>query len=156
MLEGRSLSLREGGAGLYLVNGMSREATQEPGGGETPGVMETIGKRALSEEVVPEIRPAINEACTLLDAQSFVVDLDNDSCFDGEEAVGSEKRGGRLCGVPPILRINGISDSVNCAPLSGRFFEYPGQARSSSRAVRHENALFCRGGSTIALPYRYT
>ena len=35
------------------------------------------------------MRPAINKACTLLDVQACVVDLDDDSCVDGEAAVVS-------------------------------------------------------------------
>ena len=53
-------------------------------------VMESVSNKARPEEVAPEMRPAINKACALLDVQSFVADLDDDSCIDGEEAVGSD------------------------------------------------------------------
>ena len=71
------------------MDGMSRGATQEPGGWRTPGVMEAVYNKASSEEVARGMRSAINKARSLMDAQAFVVDLDSDSCSDGEEAVGS-------------------------------------------------------------------
>ena len=88
--EGRNLSPRKGGARLYLTNGMSREATQDLGGWKTPGVMENARNKARSKAVVPEVRPAINKASTLLGAQASPVDLDNASRVNGEEVVGSD------------------------------------------------------------------
>ena len=44
------------------MNCMSREVTQALGGWETPGVMETVYNKVLSEEAVPEMRSAINKA----------------------------------------------------------------------------------------------
>ena len=40
VLEGRNVSPRKGGDRLYLMNGMSREATREFGGWETAGAIE--------------------------------------------------------------------------------------------------------------------
>ena len=37
------------------------------------------------------MRSVVNKVRTCLDVQSFVVDLDDESCVDGEEAVGSDK-----------------------------------------------------------------
>ena len=68
---------------------MSREATHELRGRHTPGVIENVYTAARSEEAAPEMRSAINKACALLDAGVFVVGLDDDSCIDGGEAVGS-------------------------------------------------------------------
>ena len=43
------------------------------------------------------MRSAITKACTLLDVQALVSDLEDDSCVDGEEAVGANKgTAGRL------------------------------------------------------------
>ena len=58
---------------------------------DAPGVMETVSNMSTSEEVVAEMRSAINQVRTLLGLPAFVVALDNDSFFDGEEAVGSER-----------------------------------------------------------------
>ena len=68
---------------------MSRGATQELGGQHTPRVMENVYTTARSEEVAPEMDAAMNKACTLLGAGAFVLGLDDDSCIDGGEAVGS-------------------------------------------------------------------
>ena len=78
------------------MNGVSRKATRELGGWKTPGAMENVHNKATSEEVAPEMRSTINEACKLLDARAFPVDLDDDSCLDGEEAVGSDT-GAAVC-----------------------------------------------------------
>ena len=91
VLGGRGLAPRKEGTRSYLMDGMSRGATQELGGWRTPGVMETVHNKALTEEVAPEMRPAIKKARSWMDAQALVVDLDSDSCSDGEEAVGSEE-----------------------------------------------------------------
>ena len=63
VMEGRNLSSRIGGARLYLMNGMSRQATQELGRWKTPTVMESVYNKARSGEVVPEMRSATNRAC---------------------------------------------------------------------------------------------
>ena len=55
------------------MDGMSREAPQELGGWETPGVMENAYDEALSLGSAPEMRSAINKARTLLGAEAFVV-----------------------------------------------------------------------------------
>ena len=53
--------------------------------------MESVRKKARSELVVPEMRSTITGACALLDVQAFVVDVDDGSCVDGEEAVGADR-----------------------------------------------------------------
>ena len=62
VLGGRNLSPRNGSTRLYLMNGMSREATQEFGGWETPGAIENEYTKDWSEEVEPEMRSAIKKA----------------------------------------------------------------------------------------------
>ena len=83
---------------------MSREASQELGGSKTPGVMENVYNKALSRKVAPRMRSTINKACTLLGVQAFVVNLDNHSCLDGEEAVGFDK--GQLFGPGFIFSVH--------------------------------------------------
>ena len=53
--------------------------------------MGSVYNKARSEEVPTDMRSAIDRACTLLGAQSFVVDLDDDSCVDGDANVGSDE-----------------------------------------------------------------
>ena len=59
VLEGRGLSHRRGGTRLYLMDSMSRVASHELGGWETPGFLEGVYDKTLSEEVAPEMRSAI-------------------------------------------------------------------------------------------------
>ena len=73
------------------MNGMPLEATQELGGWKTPGVLGSVYNKVRSVEVVPEMRSAINKACTLLDVRAFVVDLYDGSCGDSEGAVGYDR-----------------------------------------------------------------
>ena len=72
------------------MDGMPREAIQVLGGRKTPAVMESVYNEVRTEEVVPEMRSAVNGACALLVVRAFVVDLDDDSCVVGEGAVGSD------------------------------------------------------------------
>ena len=51
---------------------------------------ESVHKEARSEEVVPEMRSASNKAYALLGVQAFAGDLDDASCVNCEEAVGSD------------------------------------------------------------------
>ena len=73
VLEDRGFSARKSGTRLYLMNGMSRDEIQKLGGWETPGVMDTVYRKAASEEVVLEMRSASNKASTFLGAHAFVV-----------------------------------------------------------------------------------
>ena len=52
---------------------------------------ESVYNKARPEEVVPEMRAAINRARTLVDILACVVDLGDDSCVDEEEAAGSDE-----------------------------------------------------------------
>ena len=63
---GRNFSPRYGGARLYIMNGMTREATQELGGWKSPAVMENLYNKTRSEEVAPEMRAAVSAACAIL------------------------------------------------------------------------------------------
>ena len=54
--------------------------------------MRSVYNKARSEAVVSGTRSAINKACTSLGAQAILVDLNDDSCVDGGEAVGPDKR----------------------------------------------------------------
>ena len=89
--DGRSLSPRKGGARFYVVNGMSREATQELAGWKSPAVVEGVYTKARSEEVVPEMRAAVAKACAGLEVERFARDLDRDVCAQGSEALGAER-----------------------------------------------------------------
>ena len=62
VLERRVLSPRQGGARMYILDGISREATRELGGRKTPSVTESLYGKAKSEEVAPEMRAAIRRA----------------------------------------------------------------------------------------------
>ena len=86
---GRNLSPRKGGARLYVVNGMAREATQELGGWKSPAVLEGVYDKVRPEDVPPEMRAAAAKACTMLEVSPFVEDLDwgLGSCVD--EVLGS-------------------------------------------------------------------
>ena len=101
--DGRHLSPRKGGARLYVVTGMAREATQVLGGWKSPAVMEGVYTKARSEEVAPEMHPAIAKACTVLEVTSFAEDLDRDVCANGDEAVGLEfGYAGFVCRASPL------------------------------------------------------
>ena len=69
---------------------MAREATQELGGWKSPAVMEGVYTKARSEEVVPEMRPAVAKACAGLEVERFVRDLDRDMCAESPEGLGAE------------------------------------------------------------------
>ena len=62
-LGGGALSAREGGARLYLMDGISREAKQELGALKTPGVMEGVYYKAKREGAAPGMRSATGRAC---------------------------------------------------------------------------------------------
>ena len=86
---GRNLSPRKGGARLYIMNGMTREATQGLGGWKPPAVIENVYKETRSEGAVPKMRAAASKARAVLDVTSFVEDLDREVCADGDETLGS-------------------------------------------------------------------
>ena len=54
--------------------------------------MESAYNKERSEDVAPGTRSAINKAWTLLGAQAFVVDLDDDPWVGGDEVGGSDKK----------------------------------------------------------------
>ena len=72
---GRNLSPDEGGARLYVVNGVAREATQDLGGWKSQAVMEVVYTNVRSGEVVPEMRAAVAKACAVLEVSSFREDV---------------------------------------------------------------------------------
>ena len=82
--DGRSLSLRKGGTRLRIMNGMTREASQQRGGWKSPAGMEYVYNKTHSEEVVPEAK-----ACAVLDVTSFLGDLDREVCAHVDEILGS-------------------------------------------------------------------
>ena len=88
---------RKGGTRMYIMGGMSREATEEPGGWKTPSVLESVYIRAESEEMAPEMRGAIGRACALLAVEAFTKDLDREVSLGGSS-------GARQCLVPWSLR----------------------------------------------------
>ena len=87
VLGGRVVSPRKGGTRTYIMNGMSREATQALGGPKTPGAMESAYGKAKSEEVALEMSGAIGRARALLDGEAFGKDLDRDASLTDESAL---------------------------------------------------------------------
>ena len=53
------------------MNGMGREATRVLGGCKTPSVTVRDYNKARSEEVAPEMRGALDRACSVLSAGEF-------------------------------------------------------------------------------------
>ena len=90
-LDCKNLSPRKGGARLYVMDGMAREATQELGGWKSPEVMDSVFSKVRSGEVVPEMRSAGAKACNLLEAASIVEDLGRDVGSESDDALGSLK-----------------------------------------------------------------
>ena len=89
--DGRSFSPRKGGARLYVVDGMAREATQELRGRKSPAAIEGIYTKARSEEVAPEMRSALSKACAGFEVELFVKGLCRNVCVEASEALGAEK-----------------------------------------------------------------
>ena len=97
------------------------EATQELGGWETPGVMERVYGKARSEEVAPEMRSAINKACTFLDVQAFVVYLGHISCVYSGEAVGTDKGAATCVWLHRCCAIKDFPKPSNAVPIRANF-----------------------------------
>ena len=53
--------------------------------------MERVYTKARPEEVVPETRSAVANACAGLEVESFVRDLDRDARVESSEALGTER-----------------------------------------------------------------
>ena len=87
-LDGKNLPPRKGGARLYVMNGVAREAAQELGGWESPAVMESVYAKVRSGEAVPEMRPPVTKACNVLEVTSFAERLDRDVGLEGDDALG--------------------------------------------------------------------
>ena len=73
------------------MNGMTRGATQEPGGWKPPAVMESVYNKSRCEEVVPEMRAAVPKAFAIVEVTSSVGDLDREARAYGDDVLGSEK-----------------------------------------------------------------
>ena len=89
--EGRSLSPRRGCAGLYVANGMAREATRGLGGRKSPAEMEGVYTKSRTEGVIPEMRSAQATACSGLEVGLLAKDLDRDVCSEASGILGAEK-----------------------------------------------------------------
>ena len=86
------MSPRKGGARVYLMNGMSREATQGRGGLKPPGDMDGVFIQAKSKEAVWEMCAVIFRVCARYGIEPFVTDLDHDVSLSDECLVGLERR----------------------------------------------------------------
>ena len=112
----RRLELEELGAWQFRVRRRKNSA-----------LMEAMYTKAFSGEVVPAMRSAISRACTLLDAPAFVVDLDNDSCLEGKEDVGSDRGAAvrvwfrRSCSLKEYLEASIV------LPIRGNFLGFLGK-----------------------------
>ena len=73
--------------------------------------MEAVYNKTRTEEVLPEMRAAVDKACAVLDVTSFVGNLDGDVCLDSGEVPGRTRAPGS-CWVLPNFD--------NFWPLTGR------------------------------------
>ena len=69
------------------MEGMTREATQELGCLETPGVTGRVCNKTRSKEVAPEVGGALGRACAILDVEEFVNDVGLDAAPDDSSCV---------------------------------------------------------------------
>ena len=73
---------------MYLMNGMTREATQGLAGWKAPSVMGGVNNKTKSEGVAPEMRGASRRARTMLNVEEFAEVLENDAFPADERVVG--------------------------------------------------------------------
>ena len=89
-LEGRALPPRRGGTRLYIMNGVTRDATQERGGWKSPAVMEAGHSRTRYEEVLPEMQAPVAKACAVFGVTALVEDADGALRPDSLEVFGPD------------------------------------------------------------------
>ena len=76
---------------MYIMHGMTREVTQEPGDWKSPSAMENVYNRTRAEDVAPEMRAAVSKARAILEVTSFGENLDREVCPDSDEMLGPKK-----------------------------------------------------------------
>ena len=133
--EGRVLFPREGGSRMYIMNGMPRAATQELGGRRSPGVMESMPNKTRTEELVPEMRAALERPCAFLSVEAPLKDLDRGASLAYESVLGGDDGARanvwfhRFCALKePLTPIRRVS-------RTRELYEFVGTSRPGAGAV---------------------
>ena len=146
VLGGRVFLPRKGGTRMYIMHGMSREASQELGGWQTPGVMDCVFNETKSEGAAPEIRGAIGLACALLAVETCVRDLYWNAPLADGCVLGSDRA---ACTNACFPRFSSLEDHLApsvALPIRGNFISFPRRrVRAPGLSDTQQRVILLRG-----------